>query len=134
MILIRAGFAALLAFASASASAHVPILDLDRGPSAFLPNPVSGVESRPAQWVIDVAGQANSTWRRQLVTGEGCVLVLRNAGEEPAGVTIVISQDDAGQPMPGTQPVSFRIAGHGRHALILQASRPLRVSVYAEGK
>lgn len=36
--------------------------------------------------------------------------------------------------MPGTRPFSFRITGYGRHALTLQAARPLSVSVYAEGK
>ncbi|WP_454734098.1 MULTISPECIES: hypothetical protein [Cupriavidus] len=131
MILIRAGFAALFAVVSVTASAHVPIIDLDRGPSAFLPNNVSVAEARPAEWVIDVAASSSSTWSRKLVAGEGCVLVLQNAANEPAGVTIVISQDDAGQAMPGTRPVSLRIPGQGRHALTLQASRPLSVLVYS---
>jgi len=130
----RACFAALFATAGTSAFAHVPILDLDRGPSAFVPNGISLTAARPAEWAIDVAAQEGATWSRELVAGEGCVLVLQNAGNEPVGVTIVISQDDAGQAMSGTRPVSLRIPGHGRHALTLQASRPLSVSVYADAR
>lgn len=56
------------------------------------------------------------------------MLVLENPGNEPAGVTVVISQDDAGQAMPGTRPVLLQIP------VTLQASRSLSVSVYVETK
>ena len=130
MNLIRTSLSALLVGLSASALAHAPILDLDRGPAAFLPGGLA--EPRPTEWLIDVGARADATWRRTLGAGEGCVLVLDNPRNEPAEVTVVISQDDAGHAMPGTRPVSLRVPGHGRHALTLQASRSLSVSVYTE--
>lgn len=123
--------AAAMGLLSAPAFAHALMLDLDRGPLAFLPNGVHMAAAEPglSNDELDVSIRRGLISSRTLSVNERYVFALRNPGDQPVTVSVVLSEVGSSESMGGMQPVSVRIPGGGRQDFTRQAAKPMKVTV-----